>query len=145
MAIRPIVEADLIEISEWVKSARWPMPIVEDGIPQGIVSTNVDGDLFACAFAYSTGTSVLFVDWILANPQLTDEAQEMAMRDVMRGVTKMAGQITPQVRMIRVVSRLHNIRQVLEPLGFLVKHDYSVSTWIGDSALVSSKKETGKP
>lgn len=142
--VRPVQPSDLDEVSQWFSSVKWPLPAVRGSIPEGLMLVSSEGVPVAVVFAHTTGTSAMFCHWMAAKPELSEDEQLAALRELLTAIQQMAPSINPPVQMIQVVSASPSAPKLLEPLGFNVKQSYYVGTWIADSELERLSKKTGR-
>lgn len=128
--VRPIQEADLVEIAKWFESVSWPLPAVAGALPQdGFVA--VSGELMtACCFTYPTGTSVAHISWTATNPRAADQVASDGMAAVIKRVQELARAARPEVNCLKCDTKNEAFAQKLKGLGFRVTQVYQC-TWVG--------------
>lgn len=67
--VRPIEDDDYLEIGEWMKARKWPMPPSKGALPPTGYIAEENGEKLATAFLYVTNSSVAILDWITTNPK----------------------------------------------------------------------------
>lgn len=72
MIIRQITKDDMPEVFSWFATRKYPQPIVESIAPDFGIVAEEDGILKACMWAYLTGRSIAFVEWVATNPSVRD-------------------------------------------------------------------------
>ena len=70
MIIRQIEQSDLPEIFSWFENRKYPQPIIEDIAPDFGIIAEDNGVKVACMWAYLTGRSIAFIDWVATNPKV---------------------------------------------------------------------------
>jgi hypothetical protein len=68
LTIRKIDDDDMLEISEWFSSRKWPVPPSGKMLPESGYVAVRDGKLLSVAWLYITNSQVGIVDWIATNP-----------------------------------------------------------------------------
>ena len=68
LTIRKIEDEDMLEISEWYSSRKWPVPPAGKMLPESGYVAVKDGKLLSVAWLYITNSQVGIVDWIGTNP-----------------------------------------------------------------------------
>lgn len=67
--VRPVVDEDYIEISEWLKDRKWPMPPARGSLPATGYIAEENGKPLAAGFLYLTNSSIGIFDWLSTNPE----------------------------------------------------------------------------
>jgi hypothetical protein len=70
ITVRHLEDDDLVEVSEWFASRKWPYPPQGAMLPKTGFIAELNGKKLSVAWLYVTNSSVGIVDWIATNPNV---------------------------------------------------------------------------
>lgn len=133
MKIRQVEEKDYPEIADWFKKIKWPYPFVENVIPEiGLVAES-EGTPLACAFLYTTGKPLAFIDWTATNPEVSQKLGMMALTEIIKHLQRACAQIEPKIRMLCHFVSNEKLAIYYEKECKFRKHNNSIQmVWLSD-------------
>lgn len=127
--IRDIRESDLPEIIRWFDERRWPLPPVKDiGAKVGAVAEK-DGVLYACIYAYLTGTSIAFLEWPGTNPDIPINQAMEAFDEIVAHYKAMCQVSEPKVRALSISTQSKHLAERFKNHGFKLQDSYIRALW----------------
>lgn len=130
MKVRLFDEKDVKEISRWFESIQWPLPPSDNLLPRDGFVAEDDEDLLACAFLYTTGTSLGIISWINSNPDVSGEIQSEALTSIIKKIQEVCSNIRPQISQLLIHTKSDKFSHKLKGLGFKTHFGFHQATWV---------------
>lgn len=129
MIIREITDQDYQEVLRWFKGREWPIPPIPDAAPNyGLVADN-DGQLIACAFIYTTSRSMIFMDWLGLNPDVSFDVAKLGIDQIMDYLQNMCALAEPEVNAVCFFTKSEALAEQMVLKGFKKKREYIRLLW----------------
>lgn len=133
MEVRLFNEKDVKEVSRWFESIQWPLPPTDNLLPRdGFIAENLEGPV-ACAFLYTTGTSLGVISWINSNPDVSGEEQSEGLTSIIKKIQEVCSNITPRISQLLIHTKSEKFTHKLKGLGFKTHFGFYQATWIYDA------------
>lgn len=129
MIIRAVNESDIPEISTWFESISWDLPPVENSLPKQGFLAEQDGKLLACAWLYTSGTSIAEIGWTCTNPKSDSKLQSDAISAVVEFIQKEICKVSG-IKSLKLYTKNMKFVQKLEGLNFRKKFPFYQMTWV---------------
>ncbi len=130
MKVRLFDEKDVKEVSRWFESIQWPLPPSDNLLPcDGFIAEDGE-DLVACAFLYTTGTSLGIVSWINSNPDVSSEAQSEGLNSIIKKIQEVCANIHPKISQLLIHTKSEKFVHKLKGLGFKSHFGFYQATWV---------------
>lgn len=128
--IRQIIDEDLPEIARWFDDRKWPLPPADGvGAKIGTVAEK-NGVMYACIYTYTTGTSVVYLEWVGLNPSVPIEQTSDALVQLIDNLKKMCQFSEPKVRVLSFSTQSSFLASKFKTSGFRIESDYYKATWM---------------
>lgn len=131
MIVRALEPDDLKDVADWFTDVPWPMPRAERILPQGFIALFPESGLkAACAFVYTTGTSMAYASWLAVNPKVDEVAASDALKEVFLRLQGLCETVKPRINLILMHTKSQALAHALRPLGFRADGGYYQLTWV---------------
>lgn len=130
MIVRQVQETDLIELSRWFETRKWPYPAIANAGPSiGMLALNGETPL-ACVWVNVSDSSLAQVDWTGTNPDVpTDESGE-ALMTLLEHLKAWATQDDSGVNALVLYTRNAKLSHFMKHRGFKHEEGFSRLLWI---------------
>lgn len=130
MKVRPILESDLTEVLGWFQSRKWPQPPIEGIAPTDGLVAEHDGVLVACAWFYTTGRSIAYIEWTGTNPALPDGQGAEGLIEIVEALKEMGDKISPPVKAWCMFTQNEKLAAQFERMKFKKQSGYQRVLWV---------------
>lgn len=130
MKVRPVLESDLTEVLGWFQSRKWPQPPIEDIAPSDGLVAELNGKLVACAWFYTTGRSIAYIEWTGTNPALSDSQGAEGLMMIVEALKGIGEKISPPVKAWCLFTQNEKLANQFERLKFKKQSGYTRALWV---------------
>ena len=130
MKVRLFGDEDVKEVSRWFKDVQWPLPPTANLLPREGFIAEADGVQLACAFLYTTGTSLGVISWINTNPDVAEAAQKESLKAIILRIQDVAQNIKPAINQLVLHTKSDEFAKMLKDLDFKTHFGFHQATWV---------------